>query len=493
MGYRRCFAVSVTLVSLASLLLGAIPHPVPLTPPSYASVPGQDPFPTPMAIWSLSIADHRDNVGHDSLELDSGGRPHIGYSWGHPARDVRYAWFDGNSWISETVDSAGSVGQWTSLQLDAADRPHMVYLDTTHLDLRYAYHDGTAWITTTVDSVDRVGRFASLSLDAADRPHIAYLDESNWNLKYAHYDGAKWQIEIVDTLYLPGWYTSIAVDADDQPHIAYHDRIQGSLKYARREGTGWHVEVVDPSNYAGWFASLALDAAGRPHISYCTNFYPRYLCDDLRYASYDGTTWVTTTVDSAGWTGGNTSLALDAQGRPHIAYCHYWYSLEWSYCDELRYASFDGTGLGLHQGWQIEVVDTMETSDHTISLELDTAGRPHISYSDLGAAELRYATICTPVTGVEISGPGALIVGRAGTYTAGPVPVTATLPMTFTWDNGKAGPTSVYSWTVTGTHPMTVTAVNGCGEGTGNQEVRVLAGWPNTFFLPLVAVPRRGD
>jgi len=486
--HRRGVVIGASLAALSSLLVGASICPLPMTGASRASVPtmsGSEPAPPLVSDWTIAVVDHRENVVHDSLELDAAGRPHIGYAWAYPAKDLRYAWSDGSRWVSETVDSAGDLGRWASLRLDSTDRPHIAYQDIAHSDLRYARYDGSAWITTTVDSVDAVGWFASLALDTADHPHISYFDGSNWNLKYAYNNGSGWQIDIVDTLAFPGWYTSIAVDQDNQPHIAYHDRAQGSLKYARREGIGWHVEVVDASNHAGFFASLALDSAGRPHISYCTNYYPRALCDDLRYASYDGTAWLTTTVDSAGWTGGNTSLALDAQDRPHIAYCHYDYAIDWSYCDELRYAYLDG------QSWQIETVDTMETSDHTISLELDAAGQPHISYSDLGAAELRYATVCTPVMGAAVYGPGALLVGQAGFYTAAPVPLTATLPVTFSWDNGAIGATTFYSWTVTGTHAVTVTAASGCGRGMGTRVVQVLPAWPDTFYLPMVVVPRR--
>ena len=61
--------------------------------------------------------------------------------------------------------------------------------------------------------------------------------------------------------------------------------------------------------------SLALDASGRPHISYLDSTNK-----DLKYAFYDGSGWQIQTVDSAGEVGEHNSLALDASGQPHISY-----------------------------------------------------------------------------------------------------------------------------------------------------------------------------
>jgi PKD repeat protein len=88
--------------------------------------------------------------------------------------------------------------------------------------------------------------------------------------------------------------------------------------------------------------------------------------------------WFTTTVDSVGDVGMAVSLALDPAGRPHI-----------SYRDEtntsLRYAHDDGTG------WQTTMVDNTGDVGTFTSIAVDAQGHPHISYYDEGSYDLKYA------------------------------------------------------------------------------------------------------
>jgi hypothetical protein len=97
-----------------------------------------------------------------------------------------------------------------------------------------------------------------------------------------------------------------------------------------------------------------------------------------------------------------------------------------------------------------------------------------------------YAWLCTSASGTRISGPRTLLAGQVGTFLAGPLPITASLPLTFAWSNGATAPTATYSWPSTGTYTIAVTATNPCGQGVGLLEVRVIAAWPFSGYLPLV-------
>lgn len=446
--------------------------------------------PTSAPAWHVEPVDSAGDVGwYPSLALDAAERPHISYrDWTN--KTLKYAYYDGSNWLLETVPGAGYIsGGVTALALDSQDRPHISYCAGDHtydcLELRYAWHDGTTWLTETVDSGLFVGGSSALVLDAAGRPQIAYDGASG--LSYAYYDGAAW---ITTTLEVSGHGVgaiSLVLDATGRPHISYADLWY--LMYAHYDGTQWMFEEVGVMGEGGC-TSLALDGAGLPRIAYEAGDSPSGM--GLEYAAYDGQAWSIEWVDwgtFGQYVGGGCSLALDAAERPHISY-NYDY-------DELRYAHHDGAA------WWIEKVGS-ENGIWT-ALLLDAAGRAHVSYY---AGDLRYTyRLCTPVIGGAIGGPDRLPVGTTGYYTATTGPLDATPPVTLTWADGTLGPTAVYSWTVVGSETLVVTAGNSCGQAHGALTVTVClplsgvvitgpmvlyAGQEGTYYatpLPISATP----
>ncbi len=134
--------------------------------------------------------------------------------------------------------------------------------------------------------------------------------------------------------------------------------------------TGWFTRTVDDTGEHGSSnTSIAIDAAGRPHIAYFADDSA-----DLRYTWYDGKAWHIETVDSTSQVGYYASLKLDQGGHPHISYSENANRIDSVY-RSLKYAWHDGTR------WYTETVDG--ANDATVrytSLALDSAGLPHISY-----------------------------------------------------------------------------------------------------------------
>jgi hypothetical protein len=364
-----------------------------------------------------------------SLALDSSGHPHVAYG-----RDNLYhAWHDGSAWHSEVVDEdwSAAVGLHAAIALDSADHPHIAYYDLTNADLKYArWTDGT-WVSQTVESDGMVGQCASLALDGNGYPHVSYYHAISNTIKYAHWTGSVWAIGVVDSCGSGGdGCTSLALEstAPYTPHVSYYDGSARDLKYARWAGGVWMTQTVDSEGRVGEYNSLALGGDGYPRISYYDA-----TSDSLKYAWSDGTSWLSETVDNSlglgglGVGGGHTSLALDGEDRPHISYYdandgdlkYAWYSgTAWvtqtadsalgndggyaslalaSTAPYTPYVSYhDATNGDLRRAWYSGAVWITETLDSDgdvgefTSLALDSFGHLHVSYYDATNGDLKY-------------------------------------------------------------------------------------------------------
>jgi hypothetical protein len=362
-----------------------------------------------------------------SLAVDSYGYPHIAY-FDDYADNLVHAYLTASGWRYEIVDSYQAVGGFASLQLDRRDRPHIGYYDSTNGNLKYALGTGDDWKILIVDNLGDVGALSSIALDTAGNPQFYYYDATAADMKYARrviweqqtigligtllepgnrnlkldsdgqphiafggsnlyhgfFDGSVWQFELVDPAPFTGKFASLAIDGNDNIHISYYDDDEqggnGNLKHAfyNRVADTWTIEVVDSSApKVGKFTSLTLDSNGRPHIAYMDETY-----DTLKYAYKSGNTWVREVVDDDGNVGAYPSIALNSSNVPSISY--YDFTPDNTGMN-LRYAVRLGTN-----NWHTETVIASGKNGLFTSLAIDSSNRPHIAYFNDDNDDLKY-------------------------------------------------------------------------------------------------------
>jgi hypothetical protein len=177
-----------------------------------------------------------------------------------------------------TLDSAGSVGYYTSVTIGADGLGLISYYDATNLDLKVAHCANVACssadVVTSVDSIGNVGQYTSITIGADGLPLVSYHDATNGFLKVAHCDDAACSSAATATLDVGnvGEYTSVTIGADGLGLISYYDVTNGQLKVAHCANVACSfagaVTTLDSSANVGQYSAVTIGADGLPLISY---------------------------------------------------------------------------------------------------------------------------------------------------------------------------------------------------------------------------------
>lgn len=401
------------------------------------------------AVWDIETVDSTGDTGwYCSLALDASNRPHIAYYY-RTGNDLKYAYWNGTAWELSVVDGASSsCGQYSSIALDTSGRPRIAYRNSSGY-VACALWNGTAWDLQSTGDTLAVGFGTSIGVGTDNSVHISYVNSSYNTHHYAYYNGTSWSYAEV----LPNGYlmeTSLDLDSSNFPWIAGYSASADNLHLRYWNGAAWVANNPSTSENDGYWPSVKIDASGLKHVSYCR--YERYYDDgsfhlyngDLRYRSFNGTSWSTPqVVDTASntysCTGWFTSLDVDTNNYAHISYHDHQF---W----RLKYAT-NATG-----SWAAQTIDPLTAHYFYTSIALDTANNPSIVYYDQVNKDLKYAKwvngpytvsgtvvdgIGTPIPGiyVTLSGNGIesnCITGSNGAYSFSGLPANGSNTYTVT-------------------------------------------------------------
>lgn len=328
-------------------------------------------------IFTASAEWHADNIWFTgqtpAIGLDSSGLPRIAF--GQPGTGARLIRSTGSVWTTPDVIYSAYYGdaEYFDIVIDESDITHVAF---SHVGMIFYAVEDPSLDSWTVQTPSADGVWNSLDLSSQNSPGISYCNYTD-DLEYVFWNGSEWTTEVVDSSGDTGNYNSLVREGINQAHIAYSMELPtAGLRYANRNESGvWQTIFVDTTMASEPMGmSIALDGEGYPRISYTTT-------EDLRYASWSGSEWNVETVwslsgDDAKDTGANcygTSLVLFDDEYPHIAHC----ALNG---DSLLYSWNDGTC------WQTESVYPLEGNPEGYGdpdLAMDSEGRPHIAFSGI--------------------------------------------------------------------------------------------------------------
>ena len=307
-----------------------------------------------------------------SLQLDPDGRPHVAYHSQSPLnppaqytfpRTMHYATRTLTGWKVESVDAQPDARQGTMLLTGSA--PYIVYRD--RLGLALAERRDGVWSSLRLARSGDVGYDINL-VSRGRALHATYHDLQNTAYFYAVGGPGHWSATPIDQRLRDTrqstFSNDLALAPDGTPHVVYefYDPLH-SFNYAVGEGAGWRraalpgddcgpyrivlgqtgwaymtqnrcgqaglefipwpppaapYELVDAT--AAGAQAMAVDAQGRIHLAYATTgAYPRI---PIRYARRDlDGRWTIQTITDGPFSGGGAlgvGLALDGDGRPFV-------------------------------------------------------------------------------------------------------------------------------------------------------------------------------
>ncbi|MBI2856740.1 MAG: hypothetical protein HYX95_00335, partial [Chloroflexi bacterium] len=231
-----------------------------------------------------------------------------------------------------TLDSTGTVGEFTSITIGTDGFAIVSYFDSTNGDLKVAHCSNVACTATTnITTLDsggalggNVGSYTSIAIGADSLAIISYSDGTNGDLKVAHCSNVTCTSATITTLDSDGSvgiHTSITIGADGLAIISYYDTTNGDLKVAHCSNvtcTAATTTTVDSTDDVGSWTSITIGADGLAIISYfdATNI-------DLKVAHCSNlacTAATITAVDDSGTAGGYSSIIIGGDGLAIISY-----------------------------------------------------------------------------------------------------------------------------------------------------------------------------
>jgi hypothetical protein len=283
------------------------------------------------------------------------------------------------------VEFASAAGAWRPTRISEGNyagpadlefergRPHVAWHDHENAEvsprngnLVHAVREGGAWQVGTARDQGHDGFQTSIAVGggvvhAAGIEPIQY--QTDQGVEHYVLEHGTWSVASIGTGALEYSYDVSLALGPAGPALTYFDDRAEALVYATRDGSSWTLERVAQGDEAGEFSSLAFDAQGRPHVAFSQEN------GDVLYAVRKPDGWAIEKVAGERFPAA-VALVLDVRGIPHLAF-----------------ANREGVRLALREtnDWGVQNIATAATRPFgsRVSLALDAEGTPHIAFYEL--------------------------------------------------------------------------------------------------------------
>lgn len=328
-----------------------------------------------------------------SLAFGPDGQPAIAYQTNGAGGGLKFARLSQDAgWVLTDIDTSDTnAGLGASLAFRPDGFPMVSYYHPGEDELRVAGFDGTQWIATEVTSVDYnaidIGAVTSLNFLPGGQVYVVAskegsLELGSWqertgtNPLFFDYNGG-----ITDEVV--GSSVSMTITPDGIPAVVYlRDEaggIDNNLKFATFNGSTWSSGNILTATGVGSYTSLAYGPNEQPGVAYYDG-----VNQQLGFLTPVGPfgIWSNQIVDASAFIDGPyCSLAYGPDGLPAIAY---------GSTDGLKFARYNGSA------WIVTKIDRSVGSDTFTSLAFGPDGLPAISYMDTAGEILKFARMAFP-------------------------------------------------------------------------------------------------
>ncbi|HEY4189996.1 MAG TPA: hypothetical protein VGM28_06225, partial [Candidatus Limnocylindrales bacterium] len=354
--------------------------------------------------WSVETVDTGNDVT-PRLAVDAGGHAHLSYLRATPEHEIRYATNASGDWATQLVDAGSNWGR-PAFGVDAAGIRHVAVGRTGE--------DPGVWYGTDTGGHWTLARLTDEAPDG--RIGLAVAPDGSASIAFAEFfaaDGTPLPDRAVRVMTgRPGAWTTtriaddtgdaspaIARDAAGHLHLAFGFNAGGldRLDYATNGSGAWVVTPATPGDtgHADRHPSIAVDAAGKVHVA-----FERSTDDPLPdgtvsigYATNASSTWTASTVSSGPEYRLDPSIALDASGKPRVAYGIDNGDGSLGSAGGVRLATFNGAT------WATATISG-SSLDGRPSLAIDTLGRSHVLYARDAPYSICTVPLCASAPGL---------------------------------------------------------------------------------------------